>query len=341
MTPARAAVEERGMTEARRGSAGPVHRDAGAWWSSQPAIVAAITLALLVFGHFTTAEFVTVDNLLTIVRAASITGIVALGMTFVTISGNYFSLSVSQTAVLGSVIYAATATSGGLLAGLLVALLACALLGVVQGAIIGAGGNPVVVTVAAGAAIIGAVLVGTNSKRVLLKAPSDSLAVQLGRATPLGIPMATWAFVVVAALCIFLLSRTSLGRRTYLVGANRRTAIASGLPVRAIVTVAFTIAAVAAGLAGILNAAEFGVADASQFTGLDINAIAAVLIGGTAIKGGEGSVARTAMGTLFIAVLQNLLQLRGYEYGVRLTVVGAVVVVALSLYALIRKKREG
>jgi simple sugar transport system permease protein/ribose transport system permease protein len=313
----------------------------GRWWTSQPVIIAAITVALLVAGRLSTPEFVTVSNMLTILRAASITGIVALGMTFVTISGNYFSLSVSQTAVLASIIYAALGASGGLVVALGAALLACMAIGMLQGGIIGAGGNPVVVTVAAGAVIAGGALVATNSKRVLLHAPPDSLAVQIGQATPLGIPSATWAFVLAAAVCTFLLSRTSLGRRTYLVGANRRTAVASGLPVRTTIMVAFTVASVGACLAGVLNAAEFGVADTAQFTGLDINAIAAVLIGGTAIKGGEGSVARTAMGTLFIAVLQNLLQLRGYDYGVRLTVVGLVVAIAVSVYALVRKKREG
>ncbi len=307
----------------------------------QTLVVLVVAFALLVAGRVTTPEFITSDNLLAILRAASITGIVALGLTFVTISGNYFSLSVAQTAVLASVLYAAVASTGaGVFLALLIALAACVVVGLVQGAIVGAGGNPVVVTLAAGSALIAVVLYATDSKRVLLKVPADSLAADLGRASPLGIPTATWAFVVVAIACILLLEKTTLGRRTIMVGANRLAAVASGLNVMLVIAAAFVISAITAGIAGILTAAEFGVADSAQFTGLDIDAIAAVLVGGTAIKGGEGSVTRTCVGALFIATLRNLMQVRGYSTGVQLTVVGLAVVAAVCAYATTKRKER-
>jgi ribose transport system permease protein len=315
-------------------TAAPLNR--GRWRWRPVALAVVLAVAFVVAAK--TPEFLTGDNFLTVLRAASITGIVALGMTFVTISGNYFSLSVVQTAVLASVIYAAVATGSGFVVGLVLAVAAAGGVGLLEGAIIGAGGNPVVVTIACGATITGGVLYATDSNRVVLNAPDHSLAVEFGRGEPLGVPMATWAFVLTAVICFVLLSRTSLGRNTYLVGASRRAAVASGLRVRRTVMIVFGVSALAACLAGLLNTAEFGVADASQFTGLDINAIAAVLVGGTAIKGGEGSVLRTCVGTLFIAVLQNLLQLRGYSYGARTFCVGLAVVLAVSAYALTRNR---
>lgn len=301
-------------------------------------IGAGVIVVLLIIGSLAAPEFVTVSNFLGVIRSASITGIVALGLTFVTISGNYFSLSVAQTAVLASVVYAAVASTSGFFVGILATIAVCLLLGLIQGVIIGAGGNPVVVTLAAGATTLGVVLLMTSSNRVRLTADPDSLAVAIGRSAPLGIPSATWAFAIVAVICYLILQRTSLGRQTILVGANRKTANAVGFNVRGVIIWAFVISALTAGFAGVLTAAEFGVADSAQFPDLDINAVAAVLVGGTAIKGGEGSILQTCIGALFIALLRNLLQILGLSTGIQLLVIGAVVTIAVCAYVLVKGK---
>jgi ribose transport system permease protein len=297
-------------------------------------VIAAVVVALLVGGRVITPDFLTVDNMLSILRAGSIIGIIALGLTFITLSGNYFSLSVAQTAVMASVLYAAAASLVGGLLALLVTVVACVVLGLVQGGVVGAGGNPVVVSLATGALLLGIILVLTDSNRVVLRAPGNSFAVWVGRGTVAGVPTTTIAFVLAAVAAHFLLKRTVLGRRCLLVGANRLTAVASGMNVRAVVTAAFCISSLAAGLAGVLTAAEFGVADSTQFNGVDIDAVAAVLVGGTSIKGGEGSILRTCVGTVFIALLRNLLQVLGLSTGIQLLCVGGAVVVAVSVYAL-------
>ena len=259
-------------------------------------------------------------------------------MTFVTLSGNYFSLSVVQTAVVASVLYASVASSSGFAAGLIVALGACILLGVIQGWIVGLGGNPVVVTFATGAAVIGLVLVATHSNRVQLTA--SGIATSIGTVSPLGIPTPTWAFGIVALAAYLTLERTNLGRRTKLVGANHAAAVASGLNVQRTIAAVFAISALAAGVVGVLTAAQFGVADSQQFNNIDINAIAAVLVGGTSIRGGEGGVVRTCLGALFIAMLGNLLQVRGYSTGVQDTLTGAAVVIAVCGYGLIKRREN-
>jgi ribose transport system permease protein len=302
-----------------------------------PLVVIGVAIALIVIGKVTTPQFVTGSNMLTILRAASLTAIVALGLTFVTISGNYFSLSVAQTAVVASVLYASIGSSSGFVLGLIVTLAVCTLLGAAQGTIVGLGANPVVVTFATGAAVIGGVLVATHGDRIELHA--SGLAVQLGQASPLGVPTQTWAFVICALVCYLVLERTTLGRRTKLVGANRATALASGLNVMGTVVAVFAISAIAAAIAGVLTAAQFGVADSTQFTGTDINAIAAVLVGGTSIRGGEGSVQRTCMGAVFIAMLSNLLQVRGYSTGIQLTFIGVAVVIAVCAYGMVKRRQ--
>ena len=212
----------------------------------------------------------------------------------------------------------------------------CLVVGAVQGLVISVGGNPVVVTFAAGAAILGLVLWVTNSNRVLLQAPSGSLAVQIGAGAPLGIPMATWAFVVLSVVSQLVLQKTTLGRRTTLVGANKATALAVGINVRVIIVAVFCISALAAGIAGMLSAAEFGVADTAQFPNLDIDAVAAVLVGGTAIKGGQGTALQTVVGAVFISLLRNYLQIMGLSTGIQLVCVGIAVVLAVSGYTLMK-----
>lgn len=301
-------------------------------------IVLGAVLALVIAGGVLVPEFLSPSNLLSVLRAASITGVVAIGLTFVTISGNYFSLSVAQTAILSTVVYATVASSGGFVAGLLAVIAVCVGIGLVQGLVVAAGGNPIVVTLATGAVLLAIVLVVTGGKRVRLVPPEgDSLAL-FGQSAPLGIPVATWAFVLLAIVCHLLLKKTTLGRQTVLLGANKDTARSIGYNVRWVIAIVFLVAALTAGFAGVLTAAEFGVADASQFTSLDVDAIAAVLVGGTAIRGGQGSILQTTIGVVFIALLNNLLQILGLSAGIRLSLVGGAVVVAVLAYSLMKER---
>lgn len=297
-----------------------------------------LAVLLIAVGGASVPDFLSVSNMLSVIRAASITGIVAIGLTFVTISGNYFSLSVAQTAILATIVYSTAASMGGFFIGLVAVLVTCLVVGLLQGLVVGSGGNPIVVTLATGAIILALVLVATDGKRVRLIPPAGDSLSFFAQGSPFGVPFATWAFVVVAVLCHLLLKRTTLGRRIVLLGANRLTAVAVGFNVRWLIAAVFVLSAVLAGVAGILTASEFGVADASQFASLDIDAIAAVLVGGTAIKGGQGSILQTTVGVVFIALLNNFLQILGLSTGIRLSLVGAAVVLAVTAYSLIKER---
>jgi ribose/xylose/arabinose/galactoside ABC-type transport system permease subunit len=299
-------------------------------------ITVAAVLGIVLVGGLLVPEFLSPSNLLSVLRAASVTGVVAIGLTFVTISGNYFSLSVAQTAILATIVYATAASAGGFTIGILAVLVVCVVVGLAQGLVVGSGGNPIVVTLATGAILLGIVLLMTGGQRVRL-VPVDDVSL-FGQLTPMGVPFATWAFVVLALVCHLVLKNTTIGRRTVLLGANRQTATSIGYNVRWIIAGVFLISSVTAGLAGILTAAEFGVTDASQFTSLDVDAIAAVLVGGTAIKGGQGSILQTTVGVVFIALLNNLLQILGLSTGIRLSLIGVAVVIAVVGYALMKER---
>lgn len=301
-----------------------------------PAVGLVGILALFAFGATATPGFLGLDNLLNILRAAAIIGIVGLGMTFVTITGNFFSLSVAQTAAFAAVMFA-----GLLAAGIWVPLAVSAvvgmsvLVGVIQGAIVGRGANPIITTLGAGAAIFGLTAVVTANRTIQV---GSDVAEWLGRGRPLGIPNQTWLFLALTVVGTIILSRTRLGRHLYLVGANRAAARAAGISVAGATLFAFAASSVTAALAGIMTAAQFGQGATNQFPDLTIPVIAAVLVGGTAIAGGEGSMLRTMLGAAFIALLQNIMLLRGLETGWRLLLVGSIVTVAVSLYTLARRR---
>lgn len=301
-----------------------------------PLSIGAAVALILVVGGLTTPAFLTVDNMLIVVRSASITGIVAVGMTFITLSGNFVSLSVQQTAVMSAVAFALAVSNGwGIAAAIVVAMLLAAVVGAIQGIIVALGMNPIVTTLGSGALILGLTSIVVENKTIQLG--SDS-ADWLGIGRPLGIPNQSIAFVAFTIFTTVILVKTRFGRQISLIGASRAAAAASGIRIVGTIVAAFVISAIAAALVGIFTAAQVGQAKVTMFENLTIDAVAAVLVGGTAIQGGEGSTFRTALGAVFTALLVNLMLLRRYDYGVRLLVEGVIVTVAVSAFHLLRTR---
>lgn len=299
-----------------------------------PAMSGIGLVALFVFGATATPGFLGVDNLLNIVRAAAIIGTVALGMTFITISGNFFSLSVAETAAFAAVMFAGLMRAEVPIGLTILAVLAFAVgVGLIQGAFVGRGANPIITTLGAGAVLFGLTALITDNRTINI---GSDMAEWLGRGRPVGIPNQTWLFVVLTIVGTIILSRTRLGRQIYLVGANRAAARASGISITGATLFAFAASAVTAALAGIMTASQFSQGSTTQFADLTIPVVAAVLVGGTAIAGGQGSMLRTMLGAVFIALLQNIMLLRGIETGWRLLLTGAIVAFAVSLYAISR-----
>lgn len=301
------------------------------------AVVGALAV-LGVIGWITTPEFITYRNILNIIRAAALIGIIAVTMTLITISGSFFSLSVSQTAAMSAIAFAAFLGWGWpVWPAVLAVILLASLVGMFQGGAVALGGNPIVVTLAVGAVLFGSVAWLTDNRTVRT---GTYAAEWIGTSRPAGIPSQTWAFAAIALVTAVVLTRTRFGREVTLVGANRLAATTVGIHPGRIALYVFWASSLGAALAGIFTAAQFSQGRLDHFEGMDIDAIAAILVGGTAISGGEGSALRTAVGAVFIAALQNLMVLRGFSYGVRVFFVGLAILVSVSVYTLFRNRRR-
>jgi ribose transport system permease protein len=300
------------------------------------AIVASVAGVAVVLAMVVTPNFLTVDNLRAILRNASIVGIVAVGMTPVTLSGNFVSLAISQSAMLAMVAFVALLGAGWpQVPAIVVVILGLVVVGMLQGAVVAAGLNPVITTLAAGAIIFGVVseITGGGIVRV------GPAPVPWGGGTVADIPVEVLIFVLFTFVVSLLMSRTVMGRETILIGANRATAEISGISFSRVTIVAFVIFSVSVAFAGILNGAAFGQATAVSFPGFTIVVIAAVLVGGTAIQGGRGSPLRSAAGAVLISVISNMMVLNNFSTGGRLAVQGGVVVVVVVLLDLLRRRK--
>ncbi|HEY8584167.1 MAG TPA: ABC transporter permease [Capillimicrobium sp.] len=301
------------------------------------AIVFAVLVAAVIVAVAVTPNFLSVDNVRAILRNASIVGIVAVAMTPITLSGNFISLGTQQSAMAGAVVFVALVGGGWPpVAAILVVIAALVIVGIVQGVVVAAGLNPVITTLAAGAIIFGVVADATNGEIVRL---GDN-PVSWGNSTIAGVPLEVLVFALFTIAVGLFMTRTVAGRQMLLTGDNKDTAATSGISFRRVTVGAFIIFSIGLAIAGILSGAGFGQATIQSFNTLTIDALAAILVGGTAITGGYGSPWRSAAGALLIAVIANVMVLNDFSTGGRLAVQGGIVVVVVILLEVLRRRRE-
>lgn len=259
--------------------------------------------------------FGTTPNLIAIIQASAITGIAAIGTAAITISGKFVSLSIEQQAVTSAYVFAALYTAGApVLVAVLAAFLVAALLGLVQGYLVSRGLNPIVTTLAFGSVLFGTVVLLADNRTITL---SPNPIAELGGGTTFGVPNQAIIFVILLAAGSFLLARTKFGRQLVLTGANPEAAKIIGIPTRRIIMIAFVVAALAAAVVGILVVGQVSQAKSDMFRGLTIDVVAAVLVGGIAIQGGEGQLWRAGYGAIVLTMLGNIMLLVGIDAGTR------------------------
>jgi ribose/xylose/arabinose/galactoside ABC-type transport system permease subunit len=282
-----------------------------------------LAVALLLFGGLAlaTPRFLTLDNARAILASAAFVGITAVGATLVMIAGSAVSLAASQTATVVAMFFLTTQQLG-LWVAVPVALLSGILLTALQGAVVGFwNANPIVLTIATGFAIGGVTVWFSGGTPVYPRAhPYDVL-----NSTPLGLPLAVYVLLAVAVFAQWLLRRTTAGRQMYLVGENRAAARAAGLPVGWVTVTAWAFFGACIALTGIFLASFNTQATATLGGTLTLDAAAAVLVGGTSITGGRGSAAQTLGGAVLIAVISDVLLLRGFSTGTQILVKGVLV----------------
>jgi ribose transport system permease protein len=292
--------------------------------------------ALIVFGAFTTQGFLTVGNFYAILTATAFVGIIAVGSTLIMLSGNLFSISLGTTTAITAILFMFLLRYGTVPA-IVLTLLAGTAIFVIQGALVGLiGANPIIVTIGAGAIQEG--IIGWLSPGDITPPPGSNIAF-LARTT-FDLPFSVYVFLVLALVADLCMRHTSFGLRILLLGENQAAARAAGLPVALLTTAAFAVAGFCVSVTGIL------VAGFAQNVNLQVagtytfDAIAAILVGGSAVTGGWGSVGRTVIGALVIATVTDLLLLAGASTGMQILVKGLIVTAVVVLLHLARRERR-
>ncbi|WP_409181574.1 ABC transporter permease [Amycolatopsis sp. VS8301801F10] len=300
--------------------------------------------AAIVFSPHRDGELVFLGsgNLFNVVRAISEIGIIAVGMTLVILVGG-IDLSVGSVMGLASVGVALLLTSGGW--GLVPGVLAILALGFGFGLVQGIASarfriQSFIVTLAGMQIARGIARMWSGGEGVSIaygtgpgQAPVPFSL--LGERTFGGVvPIPALFFVVVAALAVLVLRASAFSRHVYAIGGNEKAAVLSGVPVIRVKVLVFGLCGLLAALAGIVHAGQYNFGGPNDGTGYELNAIAAVVIGGTSLSGGRGSVSGTVAGALLVGVLDNILQLNDIDANVQLIVVGVVIVLAAGLQRL-------
>jgi ribose transport system permease protein len=264
-----------------------------------------IALALIIlFGTLRYDNFLSAYNVASVVRYNSMFGLIGLGMTFVIMTGG-IDLSVGSVAALASVI-AALVSPYGLLPGLLVPLLAGALIGLLNGWIITRLGIlPFIATLAMLLGARGLALIFAKNTSVSVSYESGFTYLGQGNAFWLPVP----AIILIAAYLAgsLVLNYSRFGRHVLAIGGNEEAARLMGLPVDRIKLAVYTLSGVLAALAGVILASQFGAGQPTEGLGWELSAIASVVVGGTLLTGGMGSVGATLVGVMLLGLIFNIL----------------------------------
>lgn len=292
-------------------------------------IVRAIVLVVLAAVALTTPGFLSQPSILSLLTTVSFIGCVAVGMTLITISGNIMSFALGALVGATAMIFVLAVNWGGFAFGLIAALAFAGLSNALQGFLIGwLRANPIIVSIAALALIYG-VAEAFAAHGTIYAAAGTSYGGFKGRIA--GIPVEFAVFLCVAALGQFILSLTTFGRNLFLIGSSFRAAEAVGVRTWRAITGAYLWAGLFTAPAGIMLAIRYDAASMNYGMGYEYDAIAAVLVGGTIIRGGEGSVLRTLAGALIIGVIQVVLVLQGLRTEWQYLIAGLVVLGVITL----------
>lgn len=310
-------------------------------------VVTAIGEVQVAKGAWSSNYFLSNENMLIVLRQISINGILAIGMTFVIITAGV-DLSVGSVLALSGIVAARFATTNtGLAIGdtahavlmpLIIALGIGIVCGLLNGTILARYRlQPFIVTMGMLSAARGLALLTTDGN------PVSQLNADfrwLGNGYVLGIPVPVILFVVLFALAWILLNKTLFGRYVYAVGGNQKSARTSGISVVKIKVLVYTLCGALAGIAGLILTARTGSAQTNAGAAYELDAIAAVVIGGTSMAGGVGTLVGTLFGILIIGVMNNGLDLLGVQSYYQQIIKGALIVVAVLLDPSRKQQRD-
>lgn len=282
-------------------------------------------------------NFIKPGNLFLVSRQISLTAIIALGVLFVILTGG-IDLSVGSTVGLsGFLCGLAMATGLHPVLAILAGLLTGAIIGAVNGTIVAfVGVTPFIVTLGMLGVARGAVLVLKHGDSVR-EIPNDFIAV--GNGSVFGISVPVLILLIIAIVCYLVLGRTIFGRQVFAIGGNEKAAALSGINTRAVKFLTYILSGVLSAVTGILFVARFQSAQADAGKGMELDAIAAAVIGGTSLMGGEGSVAGVLLGAIIMGVIRNGLVLMQVSSYWQELIIGTIIVLAAILDVIRSRKR--
>jgi ribose/xylose/arabinose/galactoside ABC-type transport system permease subunit len=309
------------------------HVDWKAWLNTLGPVLALVALYGL-FAAIAPASFRSLRNLETIARQTTIVGTAALGMTLVIISGG-IDLSVGSIVALSTVVIAALLQMGlGPLPAALGGLAAGALCGLVNGTLITRlKVAPFIVTLGMLLVLRGVAKGVADQQKI--DAPATWLNELVAAMRPgmrwMIVPPGVWLMILLAVAVAVLLRSTRLGRHIFAIGSNEETARLCGVRVERVKTIVYSTSAGLAGLAGLMQFSRLTVGDPTVAVGLELDVIAAVVIGGGSLSGGEGSVLGTMVGALIMSLIRSGCSQMGLPNWVQEIVTGAIIVTAVAL----------
>lgn len=271
------------------------------------------------------------NNILNLLRQTSINALIAFGMTFIILTGG-IDLSVGSILALSSALMAGMMVSGlDPILAILVGILLGAIMGVINGILVSKGKMaPFIVTLATMTIFRGLTLVYTDGKPIT--GIGDSVMFQmLGRGYFLGVPVPAVVMVIAFMILWFLLHKTSFGRKTYAIGGNERASRISGIKVDRVKVAIYGLAGTMAAIAGAILTSRLNSAQPTAGQSYEMDAIAAVVLGGTSLSGGKGRLFGTLVGVLIIGTLNNGMNLLGVSSFYQQVVKGAVILIAVLL----------
>jgi ribose transport system permease protein len=288
-------------------------------------------LILMVIVSILNPSFLAPLNILNLLRQVAINALIAYGMTFVILTGG-IDLSVGSILALSSALMAGMIVSG--LDPILAILIGCilgAVMGTVNGLLVTKGKMaPFIATLATMTIFRGLTLVYTDGNPIT--GLGDNYLFQLfGRGYFLGIPVPAVTMMISFAVLWVILHKTPFGRQTYAIGGNEKAAIISGIKVPRVKVMIYSLAGLLSALAGAILTSRLNSAQPTAGTSYELDAIAAVVLGGTSLSGGRGRIFGTLIGALIIGTLNNGLNLLGVSSFYQLVVKGIVILIAVLI----------
>jgi len=283
-----------------------------------------------------TPRFLTSENLINVVRQSSLNAIVAAGMTLVILTGG-IDLSVGSLLAVTSVFSAGTLAAGSTPLGAILAGIGIGLVfGIANGLIITVGDvAPFIVTLGTLTIARGVALVYTNGAPIMAM-DNDFRFLGRGEFGPLPVPIVI--LIVVYAVVYFVLNRTTFGSYVYAIGGNQEAARLSGVRVRLVKAATYAISGLLAGLTGVILTGRLGSAQPNLGSGDELDAIAAVVLGGTSLAGGRGGIIGTLVGALIIGILSNGLNLLNVNAYYQPVAKGVVILIAILIDRRVRAR---